>query len=160
MKTHAEKTDHIKPEHTDLDHTEEGSITPLLIGLCVILILIATVIVNITSVYIEHKRLQSLADQMSSAAAQQVTGLSNDGEKPAVQLTDSSVQACVTQTLQTSGASADFTQLTVAAPTGASNQNTAQVSLSAYARLPMLSLIMPDGVPISATSSARSELEQ
>ena len=41
---------------------EEGSIMLLLIGLGVVLLILATVVIGITSVYIQQQQLQNLSD--------------------------------------------------------------------------------------------------
>ena len=139
---------------------EEGSIMLLLIGLGVVLLILATVVIGITSVYIQQQQLQNLSDQLSSAAAQRVTGLSSGSDKPYVRLTNAAVSETVSQTLQQSGATQEFEVLRISAPTGAPDANTAQVTLSARARIPIVSIVLPEGVEITATSSARSELQQ
>lgn len=142
------------------DDAEQGSIMLLIIGLGAVLLLLATVIIGITSVYIQQKQLQNLSDQISSAAAQRVSGLGTDSAHPYVQLSNESVQNTVQETLTSSGAHAQFQSLTVGAPTGAADINTAEVTLVARAKIPMISAVLPGGVEITATSSARSELQQ
>jgi hypothetical protein len=46
----------------------------------------------------------------------------------------------------------------VAAATGSPDGRTATVTLTAVARIPVVNFILPDGVPIEATSSARARL--
>ena len=142
------------------ENREEGSILLLVVGLALILLLIATVVIGITAVYVERQKLQSLADQLSTASAQQVTGLYQGVEKPKVQLSDVQVQQSVAEFLVQTNAAVEFEALTVGQPTGAPDPNTAEGKLTAYARVPLLSIVVPEGVPISVTSSARSELQQ
>ncbi|MFW0154422.1 pilus assembly protein TadG-related protein [Rothia sp. P6271] len=139
---------------------EQGSIMLLLIGLCLVLLLIASVTAGISAVYVEHKKLQVLADRTSSAAAQEIRALHRGGVKPRVLLNDASVQESAQNFLRESSAYTQFEALILSSPTGASTPETALVTLRTRVKLPLMSVVVPEGVEISATSSARSRLEQ
>ena len=52
---------------------EDGQMTVLIIGYVLLALLVATVVMGASSVYIEHKKLLSLADGASVAAADSYT---------------------------------------------------------------------------------------
>lgn len=51
---------------------ERGSVLPLIVGLCLVLLLVASTVVGVSSVYLERQRLQALADQAATSAAQRI----------------------------------------------------------------------------------------
>lgn len=134
--------------------SEAGSISLLLIGLMLVLLLVASVIVGITTVYLEQKQLQDFADQTAQAVSNEVRGLSGaDGSIPV--LTPAIVQEYSQEFINQSGASSEFNNLSLASSNGGST-NTAQVSLTATVHLPLVSLVVPEGIGISATGTGRS----
>lgn len=139
---------------------EQGSISLLLIGLCALLLLIASVTIGITQVYIEKSKLQALADQAASAVANSVETVELNAEAPQVIFTDSQISEATRTFLTDSGAYSQFNQLAIGPATGSSDSRSANVELTSYARVPMVSLVLPEGVPISAQSTARSRLQQ
>lgn len=139
-----------------VSEAERGSVLPLIVGLCLVLLLVASTVVGVSSVYLERQRLQSLADQAATSAAQRIEGITAVGETQAqVTLTSAGVQASAHTFLQESGAGTDFSHLTLNPATGASGNNTAVIVLSARAHPPLLSVVLPDGVDITVTGRAR-----
>ena len=87
---------------------ERGSVLPLIVGLCLVLLLVASTVVGVSSVYLERQRLQALADQAATSAAQHIEGITAVGEAQAqATLTSAGVQASAHTFLQESGAGAD-----------------------------------------------------
>ena len=52
---------------------EEGQMMVMILGYVMVALLLTTVVIGISSVYLEHKRLLSLADGASLAAADSYT---------------------------------------------------------------------------------------
>lgn len=141
--------------------TEEGSILLLLLGLCLIVLLLASVVTGITGIYLEKQKLQSLADQTASATVQTFSGLSGErGERPAPVLNSANVSAQAENFLASSGAYSQFDQLALTGNTVALDINTGQVQLTALAHPPLVSIIVPQGVQITVTARARVTVYQ
>lgn len=141
--------------------SEKGSILLLIVGLCLVLLLVASTVVAVSSVYLERHRLQALADQSASAAAQRVEGISSAGADEAVpRLHPTSVNSTVQTFIVESGAASDFNNLIINPATGVSTSNTAVVVLNSTAYPPLLSVVVPDGVPITVTGRARVQTTQ
>ncbi|MBM7051034.1 pilus assembly protein TadG-related protein [Rothia sp. ZJ1223] len=140
---------------------DEGSILLLLIGLCLIVLLIASVVTGITGVYLERQKLQALADRTASATVQNFAGLSGDlANKPLPVLTSAHTHEQAGIFLIESGAYTQFDQLVLAPGSGTADGTTGRVQLSAVAHPPLVSIIVPGGVPISATGTARITAQQ
>lgn len=152
-----EKAQHTAQPRRNLDsEDEQGSVLPLIVGLCLVLLLVASTVIGVSSVYLERQRLQALADQAATSAAQRVEGIRAVGESQAqVTLTSGGVQASAQNFLQESGAGAEFSHLALNPSTGASGNSTAIIVLSARAHPPLLSLVLPDGIDITVTGRAR-----
>lgn len=159
-----------RPQDPDLSDTdvvheqgkrERGSILILLIGLCLILLLVATVVITVSSVYLERQRLQALADQTASAAAQRVEGITAETEQEAhLVLTPAGVLATSQEFLTETGALAEFENLTLSPASGVSGGSTAQVFLSSTARPPIASVVLPEGVTVTVTGRARVTVDR
>ncbi|MFW0112143.1 pilus assembly protein TadG-related protein [Rothia sp. CCM 9417] len=141
--------------------SERGSVLIFIVGLCLVLLLVASTVVGVSSVYLERHRLQSLADQAATSAAQRVEGISAASESEALIHLNSATVTSTTQTFLTeSGAAGDFSNLALSPGTGVSGNNTAVVVLSASAHPPLLSIVVPDGVNITVTGKARARATQ
>lgn len=140
---------------------DEGSVLLLVIGLCLVLLLVASTVVGISAVYLERHRLQALADQSATAAAKRVEGIGGSSEEDALAVLNS---ASVTRSVETfigeSGATTDFSNLSINPNTGVSGANTAVVVLSATAHPPLVSLVVPQGFDIEVTGRARAQTTQ
>ncbi|AXJ11978.1 hypothetical protein CFN17_18790 [Arthrobacter sp. PM3] len=132
----------------------------LSIGFVVIALLLATVVMAASSVYLEHKKLLSLADGASVAAADSFTlgQLDTAGGTPSAVLSGARVRSAVGDYLGRNGAFSRFSGLAVAPATGSPDGATAVVALSATAHPPVVNFLVPDGIRIEATSTARSRL--
>ncbi|WP_284983696.1 pilus assembly protein TadG-related protein [Arthrobacter sp. efr-133-TYG-118] len=139
---------------------EEGHLMVLTIGYVVIALLLATVVAAASAIYIEHKKLLSVADGASVAAADSYTlgQVDSGAETPWAVLNSERVRSVTESYLSQNGAHSRFDQLAVARGTGSPDSATAEVVLSAVAHPPVVSFLLPDGVPIEARSTARSRL--
>lgn len=140
---------------------ERGSINILTLGYVVIALLTAVVLLDVSSVYLEHKRLLSLADGAASVAADSfdVTGIAGEGpDRAAVRLDDGRVRATATDYLRRSPAASNLDHLTVVGASGSPDGRSATVKLSAVAHPPLLGVFVPDGITIEAGSTARARL--
>ena len=134
----------------------------LSIGFMVIALLVATVVVAASSVYLEHKKLLSLADGASLAAADSFTlgQLGTASGTPSAVLSGSRVRGATADFLGRTGAFGRFSGLTVGSSTGSPDGATAVVALSASVHPPVVNFLVPDGIRIEATSTARSRLSR
>jgi hypothetical protein len=140
---------------------EEGQIAVLSIGFILLALLTATVVMAVSAVYIEHKKLLSLADGAALAASDTfMAGDVEGGAAPAVSLVDERVFEAVQAYLAASGAYEVHDQLRIEPGTGSGPGGTALVTLSAVAHPPVVSFVLPDGIPVEAHSIARSRLTQ
>lgn len=138
---------------------EEGQTSVLVVGLSAICILLATVILGATSVNIEARRLLSLADGASAAAADSfVLELGDGAEESRPVLTANGAAATVSQYLESASAGSRFSGLTVQAVRVGDGGQTVEVVLAATAHPPIVNIVVPDGVPVVATSSSRTAL--
>ena len=139
---------------------EAGHLMVLTIGYVVIALLLATVVAAVSAVYIEHKKLLSMADGASLAAADSFALGHVDGgaERPSAVLSSERVRGVTESYLSQNGAHSRFDQLAIGRDTGSPDNTTAEVVLSAVAHPPVVSFLLPDGVLIEARSTARSRL--
>ncbi|WP_458781634.1 Tad domain-containing protein [Arthrobacter sp. D3-16] len=139
---------------------ENGQMMVMILGYVVLALLVTTVVVGISSVYLEHKRLLSLADGASLAAADSYTlgEVEVQGGSPSAVLSPERVRNVAADFVSRSPASQRFDGLTVAGATGSPDGSTAVVVLTAAVHPPVVNFLMPDGIRIEATSTARSRL--
>ena len=139
-------------------HREEGSILPLIIGGCALALALILGVSTATSLYLERKRLLTIADGAALVAAQAfdlaLTPQASSGGMPTPQLSASSV---------TAGARSYFASLPAAQLHGATllavstpDARTAIVRVRAMWQPPVVSYFFPSGFPLEAESSARS----
>ncbi|WP_309073004.1 pilus assembly protein TadG-related protein [Paenarthrobacter sp.] len=140
---------------------EDGQITVLIVGFVLLSLLLASVVMAASAVYLEHKKLLSLADGAALAAADSyMVGDIGGGGMPSPLLDDARVVAATGSYLDASGAFSRHDRLAVAAGTGSEPGATAVVVLTAVAHPPVISFLLPDGILIEARSTARSRLTQ
>ncbi|WP_267275610.1 Tad domain-containing protein [Arthrobacter sp. CDRTa11] len=139
---------------------EDGQMIVLIIGYVLLALLVTTVVVGISSVYLEHKRLLSLADGASLAAADsyKLGQVGTEGGVPSAVLNPERVRNVASEFVAKSPASQRFDDLLVAPATGSPDGSTAVVVLSAAVHPPVVNFLVPDGIRIEATSTARSRL--
>lgn len=140
--------------------SDGGQLMVLIIGFVLLALLLATVVVAASSVYIEHKKLLSLADGASVAAADSFTlgQLESAGGSPTAVLTGPRVRGAAVDFLDRSGAATRISGLAVGPGTGSPDGSTAVVVLSGAVHPPVVNFLVPDGIRIEATSTARSRL--
>jgi hypothetical protein len=142
------------------DNGEDGQVTVLIIGFVMLALLVSTVVMAASSLYIEHKKLLSLADGASVAAADSYTlgQVETAGGTPSALLNGDRVRNVAADYLSRNGAFAHVEGLAVAAGTGTPDGSTAVVVLSATVHPPVVNFLVPDGISIAASSTARSRL--
>ncbi|WP_426003289.1 pilus assembly protein TadG-related protein [Paenarthrobacter sp. NyZ202] len=140
---------------------EDGQISVLIVGYLVLVLLVAAVVMAVSAVYLEHKKLLSLADGAALAAADTYgpEALQAAGA-PALSLTGDKVRHAVQRYLEASQAVPLHDRLEIAPGTGSSSGGTAVVVLTSVAHPPLVSLLLPEGIVVEAKSSARSRLTQ
>ncbi|KQX07322.1 MULTISPECIES: pilus assembly protein TadG-related protein [unclassified Leifsonia] len=135
---------------------ESGSTLPLAIFFMFLAVVVILGVMGATSLYIERKRLLTLADGAALAGAEAF-------ELSAVTPTDDGLRATLDSGL-VADVAADYL---AAAPHGSLEQlrlesagspdgRSAEVVLSAWWRPPVLVLVLPDGIRLDVESTARS----
>ena len=137
---------------------DEGSTLPLMIfygGLSLVLILL---VVAATSLYLERKRLFTLADGAALAGAESFglerVDVTAAGPKP--KLESSEVETAVREYLS-DARPRGFEQLHVDRASSVDGAS-ATVELSAYWRPPVITVFVPQGIRLEVTAVARSVL--
>ncbi|OAE03624.1 hypothetical protein A6A22_13435 [Arthrobacter sp. OY3WO11] len=132
----------------------------MILGYVTLALLVTTVVIGISSVYLEHKRLLSLADGASLAAADSYTlgDVDTLGGSPSATLNPARVRNVAADFVSRSPAAQRFSGLAVAGSTGSPDGSTAVVVLTAAVHPPVVNFLVPDGIKIEATSTARSRL--
>ncbi|KQQ94617.1 hypothetical protein ASF62_11150 [Leifsonia sp. Leaf325] len=135
---------------------ETGSTLPLAIFFMFLAMVVILGVMGATSLYIERKRLLTLADGAALAGAEAF-------DLTAVTATDDGLRA----SLDSSDVGAAAAGYLAAAPHGSLEQlrvesaaspdgRSAEVALSAWWRPPVLVLVLPDGIRLDVESTARS----
>lgn len=137
--------------------SDEGSILPLIIGACALALALILGVSTATSLYVERKRLLSIADGAALVAAQ-----SFDHTLPLLTSPSGSTPQ-LSRTSVIAGASSYFTSLSSASLHEArlvsattADARTAFITVQAQWQPPVISYFFPNGFPLEATSSARS----
>jgi hypothetical protein len=148
------------PKQSPGQSNDDGQMIVLIIGYVTLALLLVTVVIGISSVYLEHKRLLSLADGASLAAADSYTlgEVAGNGGTPSAVLGSGRVRSVAADFIARSPSSARFSQLGISAATGSPDGSTAVVVLSAAVHPPVVNFLVPDGIRIEAVSTARSRL--
>lgn len=144
---------------------EDGQIMILSIFYGLIALALVLVVVSVSAIYLENKRLLALADAVAADAADAVDEEGYFGsdrlDVPVLPLTDTSVRQAVQDYLAAAPRGVgDFEALAIGEPTGTTDGTTAQVTLSAVVRPPLITwAIAPwqDGFVVTVTSSAEAE---
>ena len=132
---------------------------PLTILYGVLGILVVLVVIAATSLYLERKRLFTLADgaALVGAEAYDLADIATQGGGRRVDLDSADVASAVDDYIA-DYPTGRFEQLAVDEAVSADGRS-ATVSLSSYWRPPLVSLLVPSGVRIEVTVVARSVLE-
>jgi uncharacterized membrane protein len=134
---------------------DEGSILPLVAGFLALGLALALVVAAASSLYLERKRLYTVADAAALAAAQDfaLDEVSVQDGRVRAQLTDAGVEDAVREYLTSAPPTLDGLALEAAtSPDGQS----AAVTLSAVWRPPVGGALVPDGIRLEVTSTART----
>jgi uncharacterized membrane protein len=135
---------------------EDGSTLLLTIFYGFLALVLILLVVAATSLYLERKRLLSLADGAALVGAEafalDAVALTAQGPRPALHSAD--VADAVDEYLRAVPAN-NLEEVTVLRAESADGES-ATVELSAEWRPPLVSLLVPDGIRIEATSMARS----
>lgn len=138
---------------------ERGSILPLIAGYAALSLVVVLLVTAATSLYLERKRLFSLADgaalvgaESFELAAVRPGGVAGSTDGP--RLTASGVQRDVTAYLA-QAPTADLTALTLESA-GTIDGLSATVTLSSSWSPPVVTLFIPEGVRLQVTATARS----
>ncbi len=118
---------------------EDGQVLVLLIGFVLLSLLILTVVMGASTVYVERKKLLSVADGAALAAADTfaLADVEAGSGAPVPSLDGGSVRGSVLRYLSETDAYGRFDQLTVGGGTGSPERRTAHVELSAVVRPPI-----------------------
>ncbi|MCY1157720.1 MAG: hypothetical protein MOP51_741 [Citricoccus sp.] len=135
---------------------EDGQTTVLVVGLTVVCLLLATVILAVTAVNIEARRLLSAADGATMAAADSYRIEADQDNAPV--LTREQASTAVAEYLSAAGAHGRFDGLTVRSVAVTDGGRTVEVVLTATAHPPVVNWVVPSGVRVAATSSSRTSL--
>jgi uncharacterized membrane protein len=135
---------------------EDGSTLPLIIFFATLSLALILLVVSATSLYLERKRLYTLADGASLVGAEafDVDGTARPIGNPIPKLKSKDVAAAVSSYLH-GNPSDEFTALHVDRAVSTDGRS-ATVELSCYWSPPILSLLVPKGLRINVTSIARS----
>ena len=136
---------------------EEGSILPLTIFYGFLSLALILTVVAATSLYLERKRLFTVADGAALVGAEafeldQVTASSDRSLE--INLESNDVDAAVREYLRTRP-NDELEGLKVVRAISVDGRS-ATVELRAYWRPPVVSVLLPDGFPIEVTAVARS----
>lgn len=139
---------------------EDGQITVMVIGYMLLSLLVIAVVSAVSAVYIEHKKLLSVADGAALSAADtfSVATIDASGGEPVPALDSRSVARAAAAYLERSGALPRFNSLDLDPATGAPDPQTARVALTAAVHPPIVNFLVPAGIPILATAEARADL--
>ncbi|WP_104118115.1 pilus assembly protein TadG-related protein [Arthrobacter sp. B1805] len=146
-------------DDTGHGHREDGQVGILVIGYLLVSLLVLTVVLAVTAVYIEHKKLLSAADGAALAAADDYSidiGTVGGTTTPRPTLRDAGVEESAEGYLAATGAGTRFETLSIDPATGAPDGRTARVVLTAVVRPPIVNVLVPDGIPIVAQANARA----
>lgn len=141
---------------------DAGSTLPLITAFTALALALILVGMAATSLYLERKRLLSTADAAALAGAEafELADVALDPADPAglrIALRDDAVRGAVDAHLGAAGPGAlDGLRIVVA---GSPDGQTAEVTLEARWAPPVVIWLLPDGLPIEATATARAVLQ-
>lgn len=130
---------------------EEGSIAPLIVGMLALLLLIGSVTVAITGAYLQTQHLQDVADAQANSITR--TMRTPDEASGSAAWEYASAYLAEVQPGQ------DFQALRLE-NVSVDSDHSVHVYLSARIRPPLLSILMPDGIEVTAHGSSRLKTSQ
>lgn len=133
---------------------EEGAAVPLIIGLFAIALAFVVIAAGATSLHLDRLRLLTVADGAALAGAEsfRVADVSVSGDEVVPALTSGAVREAV-DAYVAGAAAPGLEDLTVVGATSADGRS-ATVELLATWRPPLVSPLLPDGLPVTVTSTA------
>lgn len=137
-----------------LRDSEEGSAVPLIVGFFVIAATFVVVAAAATSVHLERLRLLTVADGAALAGAEsfEIADVTVEGDRVVPTLAAAAVGEAVEEYVTEADAGA-LTELAVVTA-GTTDGRSATVVLRATWHPPLVNALLPDGLPISVTSTA------
>lgn len=136
------------PPATD---SEEGSIAPLIVGMLALLLLIGSVTVAITGAYLQTQHLQDMADAQANSITRTI--------RTPEEASGSAAWEYANAYLAEVQPGQDFQALRLKNVSVDSDQSV-HVYLSARIRPPLLSILVPDGIEVTAHGSSRLKMSQ
>lgn len=138
---------------------EDGQSMILIIGYVLIVLLAVSVTLAATLVNTQARKLLSVADSAVTAAADsfEVEDSGGDGAL-SLHLSDAGVAAAASKYVADVGAAGRFDGFAIARAGSSGDGTTAVVRLRAVVRPPIVGWFVPEGIPISVESSARTGL--
>lgn len=134
-----------------VSNPEEGSIAPLIVGMLALLLLIGSVTVAITGAYLQTQHLQDVADAQANSITR--TMRTPDEASGSAAWEYASAYLAEVQPGQ------DFHALRLE-NVSVDSDHSVHVYLSARIRPPLLSILMPDGIEVTAHGSSRLKTSQ
>lgn len=138
-----------------LARDDAGSTLLLTIAYGALALALIVVVVGATALLVERRRLFTLADgaALHASEAFALEQIAFDGEQPAPELADAAVDQAAGEWLRIAPTELDEVALVHARSVDA---QTAEVTVAAVWRPPIASLLLPDGVPLDVTVTARA----
>ncbi|NVM97456.1 hypothetical protein G6035_02100 [Arthrobacter sp. SDTb3-6] len=131
----------------------------LMIGYVLIALLLMTVVAAGSSLYIGHKRLLSLADGAALAAADTFTLAGGSAENaPGTVLTGRGINAAAVEYLSGADVPRALSGVQLAAGTGTPDGRTAEVRVTGIVHPMFINFLVPDGIRLTVTGTARAHL--
>ena len=131
--------------------SEEGSIAPLIVGMVALLLLIGSVTVAITGAYLQTQHLQDMADAQANSITRTI--------RTPEEASGSAAWEYASAYLAEVQPGQDFQALRLDNVSVDSDQSV-HVYLSARIRPPLLSILVPDGIEVTAHGSSRLKTSQ
>jgi CBS domain containing-hemolysin-like protein len=137
-----------------VNRREEGAAVPLIVGLFVIAAGFVVVAAAATSLHLERLRLLTVADGAALAAAEsfRVADVAVQGDEVVPSLTSAAVRAAVDGAVASAG-EGELDALAVV-EAGSTDGRSATVRLRALWHPPIVGPLLPDGLPVTVTSTA------
>ena len=130
---------------------EEGSIAPLIVGMLVLLLLIGSVTVAITGAYLQTQHLQDMADAQANSITRTI--------RTPEEASGSAAWEYASAYLAEVQPGQDFQALRLE-NVSVDSDHSVHVYLSARIRPPLLSILVPDGIEVTAHGSSRLKTSQ
>ena len=130
---------------------EEGSVAPLIVGMLALLLLIGSVTVAITGAYLQTQHLQDVADAQANSITRTI--------RTPEEANGSAAWEYASAYLAEVQPGQDFHALRLE-NVSVDSDHSVHVYLSARIRPPLLSILVPDGIEVTAHGSSRLKTSQ